>query len=307
MMADRTIGKPPTSFHTQNRWARYRVGYLFILPALVVYSIFVLYPFLQTARISLTDWNGFDPVMRYVGLDNYIKLLGEPEFWSALGHNIYWIIFGSIGAIGLGLVLALLVSSRPLGFHVFRTIYFMPQVLGASIVGVIWLLIYAPRRGFLYEVGEMFNLDFLQRSLLANTQTSLLGILIASIWASIGFFFVIFLAGLQNIDQDLVDASKVDGANRFQQFRFVIIPQLSHVITMVIALGMINSLKVFDIVWAMTEGGPANSSDLLGTYAYREAFKLQHQGYGSAIVVVTSALAVTLSVIFIKIRERREG
>lgn len=294
------------SLYTKNRRSRYRVGYLFILPALTIYSIFVLYPFIRTFQISLTDWNGFDPVMQYIGLDNYIKLFNNPLFWSALGNNIYWIIFGSIGAIGLGLILALLVSTRPIGFHVFRTIYFMPQVLGASIVGVIWLLIYAPRRGFLYRFGEEFGIDFLKRSLLANTDTALLGILIASIWASIGFFFVIFLAGLQNVDQDLIDASKVDGANTWQRLRFVIIPQLSHVVTMVIALGMINSLKVFDIIWAMTEGGPANASDMLGTYAYREAFKLQHQGYGSAVVIFTSVLAVGLSIIFIKIRERRE-
>jgi ABC-type sugar transport system permease subunit len=291
---------------TQSRRARHRVGYLFILPALLMYSIFVLYPFIRTFQISFTSWNGFDPVMEFVGLENYTRLLSDPQLWSALGRNIYWIIFGSIGAIGLGIVLALLVSSRPVGFHLFRTVYFMPQVLGASIVGVIWLLIYAPRRGFLYEVGDTFNIEFLKRSLLANTNTALTGILIASIWASIGFFFVIFLAGLQNVDQDLVDASKVDGANGWQRFRFIIIPQLSHVVTMVIALGMINSLKVFDIIWAMTEGGPANASDVLGTYAYREAFKLQHQGYGSAVVIFTSVLALVLSFLFIKIRERRE-
>lgn len=294
------------SLYKKQRRSKYRVGYLFILPALIIYAIFVLYPFVRTFQISLTDWNGFDPVMQFIGLDNYIKLFSDPLFWSALGNNIYWIIIGSIGAIGLGLLLALLVSTRPVGFHVFRTIYFMPQVLGASIVGVIWLLIYAPRRGLLYRFGEAFGIDFLKRSLLANTNTALLGILIASIWASIGFFFVIFLAGLQNVDQDLMDASKVDGANTWQRFHFVIIPQLSHVVTMVIALGMINSLKVFDIIWAMTEGGPANASDMLGTYAYREAFKLQHQGYGSAVVIFTSVLAVGLSIIFIKIRERRD-
>jgi raffinose/stachyose/melibiose transport system permease protein len=299
MAARLALSKPRASYYKEHRRSRTRVGYLFILPALLMYSLFVLYPFIRTFHISLTDWNGIDAQMNFIGLENYLNLFDDPLFWSALGNNVYWIIVGSIGAIGLGLVLAVLVSTRPVGFHFFRTVYFMPQVLGASIVGVIWLLIYAPRRGFLYRVGDAFEIDFLKRSLLANTDTALLGILIASIWASIGFFFVIFLAGLQNVDQDLIDASS-------QRFRFVILPQLSHVVTMVIALGMINSLKVFDIIWAMTEGGPANASDMLGTYAYREAFKLQHQGYGSAVVVFTSALAVGLSLLFIKIRERRE-
>lgn len=290
------------------RWQPRAVfGMLLVAPALVAYTIFVLYPFLRTAYISLTNWNGFDPVPQFIGLDNYARLLQSEQFWTALGHNIFWIIFGSIGAIGLGLFLAVLVSSRPRGFHIFRTVYFMPQVLGPAIVGVIWLLIYAPRRGFLYHVGDTFGLDFLKRSLLANSQTALIGVLIASIWASIGFFFVIFLAGLQNVDRDLIDAAKVDGANDWQRFRHVTVPQLAHVITMVIALGMIGSLKVFDIVWAMTQGGPGNSSDVLGTYAYLEAFKQQNQGYGSAIVMVTSALALVLAIVFIKIRERRDA
>jgi raffinose/stachyose/melibiose transport system permease protein len=288
-------------------WSRYGVSYTFILPAVVLYIVFVLYPFARSFYISLTDWNGFDPVMNFIGLDNYLKLLQDPLFWTAFSHNIIWIIVGSIGAIGLGLFLAILVSSRPPGFLIFRTVYFMPQVLGPAIVGVIWLLIYAPRRGFLYKVGEATGLDFLQRSLLANPQTALLGILFASIWASIGFFFVIFLAGLQNVDRDLLDAARVDGANSWQQFWNVTVPQLSHVITMVIALGMIGSLKVFDIVWTMTQGGPANSSEVLGTLAYQESFNHTHHGYGSAIIMVTSALAVLMSVVFIRLRERRGG
>ncbi len=290
------------------RWQpRAVIGFLFVAPALAAYAIFVLYPFIRTAYISLTNWNGFDPVPQFIGLDNYARLFQTEQFWTALWHNIFWIIFGSIGAIGLGLFLAILVSSRPRGFHVFRTVYFMPQVLGPAIVGVIWLLIYAPRRGFLYQVGDAFGIEFLRRSLLANSQTALIGVLLASIWASIGFFFVIFLAGLQNVDRDLIDAAKVDGANDWQRFWNVTVPQLAHVITMVIALGMIGSLKVFDIVWAMTQGGPGNSSEVLGTYAYLEAFKQQNYGYGSAIVMVTSILALVLAVAFIKIRERRDA
>ena len=282
-------------------------AYLFVLPAVAMYAVFVLIPLVRTIHFSLTDWNGIDQSLDFIGLQNYVDLASSATFWNALWHNIYWIVFGSIGAIGLGLFLAVLVSRRPKGFHVYRTVFFMPQVLGPVIVGIIWLMIYAPRRGFFYQVGDAFGLDFLLRSPIANSQTSLTGVLVASIWASIGFFFVIFLAGLQNVDQDLLDAARVDGANGPQRFRFVIVPQLAPVITTVIALGMINSLRLFDIVWAMTQGGPGNSSEVLGTLAYEEAFKLQNQGYGSAIVVVTSALAVALSVAFIRFRERREG
>lgn len=293
--------------HRSRRRRAVLTAYLFVFPAVAMYAIFVLIPLLRTIQFSLTDWNGIDPSPAFIGLQNYVDLAGSGTFWNALWHNIYWIIFGSIGAIGLGLFLAVLVSQRPRGFHVYRTAYFMPQVLGPVIVGIIWLMIYAPRRGFVYQVGDAFGLDFLLRSPIANSQTSLSAVLIASIWASIGFFFVIFLAGLQNVDKDLLDAARVDGANGAQRFRFVIVPQLAPVITTVVALGMINSLRLFDVVWAMTQGGPGNSSEVLGTLAYEEAFKLQNQGYGSAIVVVTSALAVVLSVAFIRFRERREG
>jgi ABC-type sugar transport system permease subunit len=293
--------------HRNGRRRAALTAYLFVLPAVVMYSVFVLFPLGRTIHFSLTDWNGIDPTLDFVGLQNYITLLDSSSFWNALWHNIYWVVLGSIGAIGLGLFLAVLVSRRPAGFHIYRTVFFMPQVLGPVIVGIIWLMMYAPRRGFFYQVGDTFGLDFLLRSPLANSQTSLTGVLVASIWASIGFFFVIFLAGLQNVDRDLLDAARVDGANGAQRFRFVIVPQLAPVITTVIALGMINSLRLFDIVWAMTQGGPGNSSEVLGTLAYEEAFKLQNQGYGSAIVVVTSALAIVLSMTFIKLRERGEG
>ena len=282
------------------------IGYGFVLPAFALYCLFVLYPFLQTFRLSLTDWNGFDPTIEFIGLENYVNLLGDDVFWAALWHNIIWIVLGSIGAIGTGLILAISVYTRPVGFLVYRTVYFLPQVLGPAIVGIIWSLIYAPRRGLLYRIGEALDIPVLQFGFLGNTNTALYAVLLASIWVSIGFFFVIFLAGLQNIETDLLDAARVDGANSYRLFVHIIIPQLSSVITMVIALGMIGSLKVFDIVWNMTAGGPANSSEVLGTYAYTEAFLHNKVGYASALITMTSALALTLSVAFIRLRERKD-
>ncbi len=301
----KTFQAPPES-QLRQFWRKYGTGYLFICPAVLLYIVFVLYPFLRTFHFSLTDWNGFDPVINLVGIDNYVQLAQDDLFWNALGHNIIWIIVGSIGAIGLGLVLAVLVYNRPRGFMIYRTVYFLPQVLGAAIVGVLWSMIFAPRRGLLYQIGKSTGIDFLTHGFLGDHNTALLAVLVASIWASIGFFFVIFLAGLQNVDKDLLDAAKVDGANGVQRFWYIIIPQLSHVITMVIALGMIGSLKVFDIVWAMTQGGPANSTEVLGSFAYIEAFLHTNVGYASAIIMVTSALALIMSVGFIRLRERNK-
>ncbi|MEM6431154.1 MAG: sugar ABC transporter permease, partial [Deinococcota bacterium] len=200
---------------------RYRhnlIAYIFIAPTILLYVVFVLYPFGRTIYLSLTDWNGFSPEFSFIGLNNYSRLFQDRLFWSALSHNLIWIVLGSIGAIGTALFLALLIYGQPRGWHFFRTVFFLPQVLGPAIVGIIWSLIYAPRRGLLYRLGERLNLGWLQHGFLGDTRTALYAVLVASIWVSIGFFFVIFLAGLQNIDISLLDAAKVDGANGIQRF-----------------------------------------------------------------------------------------
>lgn len=295
--------RTPTGF-----WRKYGVGYLFVIPTLVLYVVFVFYPLVASLYLSLTDWNGADPVLSFVGFSNYVKLVQDDLLWVSLGHNIFWMVFGSIGAIGLGLVLAVVLwSTRPRGFTVFRTVYFMPQVLGAAVVGIIWRMIYAPRRGLLYKLGDALDIDFLKHGFLGDHNTALSAVLLASVWSAIGFFFVIFLAGLQNVDQDLIDAAKVDGANARQRFRHVVVPQLSPVITMVIVLGMINSLNIFDIIWAMTGGGPANSTEVIGTYAYTKAFLESQFGYSAALITVSSGLALVMSTAFIRLRERGEG
>ncbi len=288
-------------------WSRYGVGYLFVLPALVLYLIFVAYPFASSFYLSLTDWNGADPVKNFVGLANYARILRDDVFWLSLQHNAIWMTVGTAVPIALGLFLAILIWSRPRGFIAFRTIYFLPQVLGAGILGVMWKLVYQPRRGILHQLGTSLDWDFLKLSPLADFHLALWAVLVAEIWASTGFFFVIMLAGLQNVDMDLIDAATVDGANAWQRFRHVVIPQLSHVITMVTVLALIGGLKVFGIIWAMTQGGPANGTEVIATYAYEWFSALGQVSYSAALTMVMAALALIITVVFIRVRERGEG
>ncbi len=285
---------------------KYSVGYVFVLPALVLYVVFVIYPFVNSFYLSLTDWNGADPVKNFVGLANYERIIGDDIFWLTLRHNAQWMIVGTIIPIALGLFLAMLVWSRPRGFMAFRTIYFLPQVLGAGILGVMWKLVYQPRRGVLHQVGEALNWELLQFSPLADFHAALWAVQLAAIWASIGFFFVIMLAGLQNVDMDLVDAARVDGANAWQRFRHVVIPQLSHVITMVTVLALIGGLKVFGIIWAITQGGPAHGTEVIATYAYEYFSALGEVSYSAALTMVMAALALIITIVFVRIRERGE-
>jgi raffinose/stachyose/melibiose transport system permease protein len=286
--------------------AKYGFAYLLILPALSLYLLFVVYPFFATFYLSLTSWNGADPVIQFVGLDNYRAILNDSTVWLAFRHNLIWTIVGPVGAIGFGMFLAVLLRRRPFGFTFFRTVYFMPQVLGPAMVGFIWTMIYTPRRGFLYHLGDLLQWPFIQQGFLGKIDTVLFAVIIAAVWASIGFYFVILLAGMQSVDQDLIDASRVDGANSWQEFRFVILPQLSNVLTVVMVLAIIGSLKVFDIVWTMTRGGPANASEVIGTYSYNKAFLESNFGYASAVIMLMSLFTLVMAIVFIRVRERNQ-
>lgn len=303
-MAALTSNPVKTKRNWRKFWRQYGVGYLFVLPGLAIYLLFVVYPFVSSIYLSLTDWNGADAERPFVGLANYIRLLQDDLFWLSLRHNLMWMVVGAAVPIALGLFLALLVWKRPFGFTIFRTVYFLPQVLGAGILGVMWKLVYQPRRGILHQIGEAAGIEALQFSPLADVDQALWAVLIAAIWASIGFFFVIMLAGLQNVDTDLLDAATVDGANNWQRFQHVIIPQLSHVITMVTVLAFIGGLKIFGIIWAMTQGGPANGTEVIATYAYVHFSQLSEVGYSAALTTVMAALALIITLIFMRLRER---
>jgi len=287
-------------------WSKYGTGYLFVFPALLFYLVFMVYSFFYSSYLSLTEWNGADPVKKFIGFGNYVKMSQDYRFWLCLKHNIQWTIVGAILPISFGLFLAMLLWSRPRGFMTFRSLFFLPQILGPGVRGVMFQLIYQPRTGILCQIGKALNWKALQFSLLANPHTVLWAVLFADIWSAVGFFFVILLAGLQNVDMDLLDAAKVDGANGIQRFSNVVIPQLSHVLTMVTVLALIGGLKVFGIIWAMTQGGPANRTDVLATYAYLQFSYLSEVGYAAAFAVVIAFLALGTSVVFIRARERRE-
>lgn len=288
------------------RTQRYLSGYLFVLPALLLYGLFTVYPFLSSFYLSLTSWNGADPHKAFTGFANYARLFADSLFWLSLRHNLLWMLTVSAGSISIGLLLAMLLWKRPRGFGFFRAVFFLPQILGDAILAVIWRLVYQPRRGVLYELGELFDLSWLSYSPLASTKAALWAVMIACIWGSIGFFFVIFLAGLQNVDKDLLDAAQVDGANPLQRFIHVVIPQLSHVITLVTVLALIGGIKQFGIVWAMTEGGPANSTEMIATYAYRNFSALSQVGYSAALTMFMALFALVITVVFIRLREGKE-
>jgi len=288
-------------------WRRYRAGILFVLPALILYLIFMVYPFFQSIYFSFTSWNGVTAVKEWVGLANYYELIKDDLFWLSLQHTVIWVIVGTIAPIAIGMLLAILLWRRPKGFTLFRTFYFMPQVLSAVVIGIVWNWIYNPIFGILNESLDAFGLEDLSRGWLGDPDVALYAVLIAAIWATIGLCFVIFLAGLQNVSKDLLEAATVDGANAWQRFWNVTVPQLASVINVVVALLLIGGFSVFDIIFVMTGGGPANATEVLATYTYKEAFTQNNVGYASTLSVVITVISLIASVTFIRLRERQEA
>lgn len=282
----------------------YAFGYLLLLAPFVLYAYFILYPLIQTAYLALTSWDGAQPVKVFIGLANFERMIADPPFWKAFWNTMIWVGLGTVITMALALALAMFVWNRPRGFLIFRTIYFMPQVLPAVVVGFVWVWIYSPLFGILNRTLKAMGLGHLAMGWLGDPNIALYAVLAASIWAHIGLIFVIFVAALQNVDSELLDAAKIDGANAWERFRFVVVPQLSNSITLVTVLLLVNGLQAFDHVWVMTRGGPNESTQLLATYAYQRAFMENDVGYGSALSLILAIIALIVAVLTVNVRER---
>jgi raffinose/stachyose/melibiose transport system permease protein len=282
-----------------------KVGYLFILPALVMYAIFFIKPFITSIYYSLTSWNGYDPVKKFVGLQNYVHLFHDQMVWLSLSHNLIWIAIGTFAPIIIGLPLAVLLTQIKRGRLIFQTAYFLPYMLSGVLIGVIWGWIYNPVFGLLNYLLKSIGLGALARGWLGDPKLALYAVLVAAVWGYFGFCVVIFMAGLQNINIDLVEAAKIDGANSVQQFFFVIIPQLRNVLNMVIVYNLIGGFSVFDIVRVMTVGGPANHTETIATYTFNISFTQNNIGYGTTLSMVMTVLSLIASYFFLSLRDKQ--
>ena len=294
------------SVFTNRRLRHIAIGYAFVMPALLVYLFFVIQPFLYSIYYSLTDWNGADPVKRFVGLANYRKLLVDPLLWQALYHNLIWVIIGTISPIVIALLLGVLLWGRVRGRLLFRTVYFIPVVLSDVVVAIIWNWIYHPLFGAANLVLQTIGLGQFARGWLGDPFWALPALLIAAIWSYYGFCFVVIMAGLQNVSVDLVEAATIDGANGWQRFIYVIVPELRHVLTMITAFTLIGGFNVFGIVFVMTQGGPGTATQVIATYTYRKAFQESAMGYGAALSMVMTILSLIAAYLFLRLRERGE-
>lgn len=276
--------------------------WLFLAPALVMYGAFFLWPALDLVRLSLVQWDGLGP-KTFVGLDNYERLLGDRLFWRAFQHNVGFLLAGMTVPVATGLVLAVALARTAMyGRVVFRTIFFLPQVLSSVTVAIIWGWIYNPSFGALNVALERTGLGFLQQRWLGNPDLVLPSLFVAWSWVHYGFCMVIFIAAIDGIDETFFDAARVDGANGWWQFWHVIVPFIRAPLTTVVLLTAIAAMQVFDLVFVLTNGGPARASIVVPLYMIDNAFFFTRVGYAAAIAVGLALVILVLSVAFLALR-----
>lgn len=285
-------------------WGRVLTILLFLAPALVLYTMFVLYPIVQAAHYSAYDWNGLGPLTKWVGFANYRRVLADPIFRAAVGHNLIIAGLSLLLQLPMALALALLVGRKLPGKTFFRTVFFLPYVLADVATAVMWRAIYNPRSGL---VNAFFNLIGVPpQSWLSDPKVALYAIFVAITWKYFGYHLVLYMAGLQNIPVELEEAALIDGCNGWQATRYVTLPLLGSTIRLTIYLSVVGSLQFFDLIWVMTTGGPVNATETMVTYLYKYGFQRFNLGYGSAVAVVLFAICLTFSLLYQKFVMKRD-
>jgi N-acetylglucosamine transport system permease protein len=290
---------------------KYRLIVPFLIPAIALYALFVLYPYASAIKNSFYLWRGVSANKTYIGLDNYRRLWDDDNFRTALTHNGQLLIVLPLFTISLALLFATLFVQggkgvRGAGFY--RVVYFFPQVMSLVIVGILWQYIYNPNSGILNEFLRAVGLDSLAKSWLGDERYALWAVAAVVIWQAVGFYMVLFVAGMQSIPWDFYEAARLDGANRFRQFKDITMPLMWENIRVAVIYIAIAALDLFTIVQVMTEGKPNRSSDVVARFMYEQINPNSMYGYASAIGVVLLILTFILSMIMLALsrRERLE-
>lgn len=272
--------------------------YLFLLPGCIILGTVIFYPMLRAIWLSFMDYNMLsDP--DFVGLDNYKELFHDGLFWRTMLNSIIYLVIAVPSLVIIPIFLAILINQNVKGINAFRSIYYVPFITSIVVVGITWEWVYK-ENGLLNFMLEQLGFTDDPVKWLTTSSTALFAVIVVTIWKSLPFYMIIYLGGLQSIPSDLYEASKIDGANWWQQTIHVTIPQLKPYVFLVTVLSSINSLKVFEEIYVMTDGGPLHSSETLVFYIYREAFDNLNMGYASAAGVILFLLTLIFSLVNMK-------
>ena len=279
-------------------------AYLYILPGFLIYAAFVLWPIIDTLRYSFYDWDGFSQP-NFTGLANYARLLQDNLFGISLRNNLLFIFFYTLLPIAIALFLTSLLTRRRIrGLTFFRAGLFLPYVMSMIVVGVVWRWIYNPVFGPLNQALRAIGLESWARPWLGDFDFALPAVGIVGTWVQFGFCLVLFIAGVQRIEEVLYDAAKIDGATDFQQLWYITLPSLRGEISVALVTTLIAAWRIFDLVFVTTRGGPANETMVVALQIYRNAFDLNRAGYAAAIAVVLTMIILFISYLVLALRSR---
>ena len=277
--------------------------YLYLLPALFFLTIFTYYPVFRAIYLSFFKWNTSYPNKIFTGFSNYIELFRNPDFWKVMKNSLVYSFSTIIISMSLALFLAIQVNRKIFLGTFYKVSLFYPTVIPMAAASLIWMWMYTPNYGLIdFFFGK---LGIPKVSWLNDSKTALWSIIAVGIWKYIGYYMILFLAGLQNIPNTLIDAAIVEGANSRQQFFHVTLPMISSYTFFIFIINIINSLQAIDQVYIMTQGGPANSTDLIVYYIYEQGFRFWNRGIASALTtILIFFLLIFISFIFKSIGKR---
>ena len=271
-----------------------KYAFLFLAPALTLIMIFLFNPLIQTFYFSLTNWHSFSMKKSFIGFENYQRLLQDPVVGIAITNTLLLIVLCIIFEIGFALLLAMLIDGVKRGFKLYRTIFFFPVVVSGSAIGLLFSLTYQYDAGLLNNILGLFGM---QKTVWLTEKSSALLSMIPYIWQMTGFYFVIFMTALTKIPSEIYESASLDGATGLAKSIYITLPLIRDVIITTIALVITSAIKVFDIIFTITQGGPMNSSQVLSTYIYQTTFQANNQGYGSALSTLMIVIGIGLTII----------
>lgn len=278
--------------------------YLFIIPALLGYTLFVAYPIFNNFRLSLTDWNGIAPTHNFIGFDNYKRLFMDDRIRGAFINTIKYASIKTVIMNFLAILLALGLTQKIKSANILRTTFFAPSIFSALIVGFLWKFMMAPFVGIFWNIFERLGMDPI--NWLGDPSVVIYSIILIGVWQGTGWSAAIYIAGLQSIPDSYYEAAKIDGASGIKRFRHVTLPLLAPSITISLLNSLISDLKVFDLIMSTTQGGPGYSSEVMTTLLINMAFGGRRAGYASALSVVFFLFILLVSAISLKYLKQNE-
>lgn len=287
--------------------AKKRAYISFVLPALLIYLLIIVFPVCMSLALGFTDWKGYGP-LNFIGFDNYIRMFTDPVFLMGIKNNIWIMVVSVFGQIPLGLVLAYMLHRNMVrGIKLFEVMIFLPITISSIIVALMWLRIFSPIGIFPYIVRKITGNPEYIVTIFENENWAIIPILFVLLWQHTSLYMVIFLANLQRIPNSLIEAAVIDGASESKIFLKVVTPHLVGVIFINSIFAISGSFKSFDLIYAMTGGGPAHFTEVIGIYMYNNTFVYQNYGFGAAISIVMVLFSVIIIAISKNITKRYEN